>query len=324
MAATLIEATDTIEVKQIVCLVYGQPGARKTSLAQTADRPFTLAFDPGIYRAYARKACATFDTWGDVVQMCNDADRIRGGEVFADARYHNLVKHFVDARTIVIDTLGMLLDRLSAALVHESAKNGNRLGGLSLHGYGQLKTQFAQWIAPFRTAGQDLVLCCHEKAERNGDEAYYCPDIIGASYNTMMNHADMVGRMHLENGKTVISFNPTDRWMAKTPPCGYSTLTVPDFAVEPKYLSKLLTEAKASMGRVSAESASVVELVNAWQTRLEADPTLDELNAMLPELGHMANGIKTQCWHLTKQFAERVGSLIFDPHSKKFVRKGAA
>jgi hypothetical protein len=321
MAATLIEPTDVIEVKQVCCLLYGQPGARKSSAAQTADAPFTLAFDPGIYRAYGRRACALFETWGDVAKLGADADLLRAGKAPSwDKPYAALVSHFVEAKTIVTDTLGMCLEKMAAAIIAENVKHGNRMGGLSLQGYGVLKNLFAQWIAPMRSRGQHLVFICHEKIEKNGDAAYYCPDIVGGSYNTMMNYADAVGYMHFDGGKRVVDFAPTDQWMAKVPPCGWSKIELPDFANAPDFLAKLLDEAKASMGKISAESAALAATVAEWQTKIEAAKDLDALNAILPGLSALSVPAKAQVWSQILSATERA-ALIFDKPTKKFIPK---
>ncbi len=324
MAATLIEPTDAIEVKQVCCLIYGQPGARKSSLAQTADMPFTLAFDPGIYRAFGRRACALFETWGDVVKLCADGELLRSGKAIAgDAKYQTLVKHFVEAKTVNIDTLGMCLEKMSAAIIADSAKHGNKMGGLSLQGYGVLKNLFAQWIAPMRSRGQHLVLCCHEKNEKNGDSSYYCPDIVGGSYNTMMNYADAVGYMHFDSGKRVIDFAPTDQWMAKVPPCGWGQIQLPDFSTAPDFLAKLLDEAKASMGRISADSAALAATVAEWQAKIEAAKDLDQLNAILPGLSALSKPAKAQIWSIILSSTARA-NLVFDKEKKVFVQGNAA
>jgi len=301
MTAKLIQPTDPIEVSQICALCYGQPGSRKSSLCQTADEPITLAMDPGIYRAYGRKTAALFDTWRDVLDFNLDG-----------------------YKTVVVDTIGMCLDKLGQAVIADSPKNGNRLGGLSLQGYGQLKVQFAAWVTSCRARGQDLVFTAHEKVERNGDDPYYCPDIIGGSYATVMNVADCVGYLHHERGRQVIDFAPTDRWMAKSPPCGWGQLPLPDFGREPDYLARLLSEAKASMGRVSAASAEIAGMVEKWQDFLiNSGSDIDRINAALPDLGQLSNGVKKQAWHATVAYCEEHG-FAFDREAKRFVAKGAA
>jgi hypothetical protein len=325
MPARLIQSTEAIEVKQLCCLIYGQPGARKSSLAQTADRPFTFAFDPGIYRAYGRKACAMFDCWADVLDLTEDADRLRSGQQIKanglsgeDAdRYGQCVRELVDARTVVIDTLGMCLEKLAEAIIRDNAKHGNRLGGLSLQGYGVLKSQFAAWCAPMRARGQDLVFLCHEKAEKVGDAAYYCPDIVGGSYNTMMNYADVVGYMHFEGGKRVISFDPTDFWMAKSPPCGWATLALTDFGRDGDFLARLLAEAKSSMGRISQASAAVAAQVQQWRDYIAKLASAEDFNGAIANLTELKEPALSQVRKLLWDASAAKG-MTWDKTAKKY------
>ena len=302
MAVKIINPTDPIDVKQLCCLIYGQPSSRKSSLAQTADEPITLAFDPGIYRAHGRKAAAMFDTWEDVVRF--------------DAKPY---------KTLVIDTVSMCLAKLAQALIQENPKNGNRNGGLSLPGYGILKERFKAWVESCKSNNQDIVFIAQEKADRVGDESYYCPDIVGGSYNTLMESCDIVGYMHFENGKRVLDFNPTDRWMAKCPPCGWSQFVLPDFSKEPGFLAHLLAEAKASMGRISEASANAAKKLEEWQKLLDQDTcNLETLNkTCLPKLADMpkTDPVRNQAWHLIKQTAEAFDA-TFNATTKQFEKKG--
>ncbi len=301
----LLQPTEPIQVKQLCCLIYGQPGSRKSSAAQTANNPITIATDPGIYRAYGRKLAVDVETWADVLEACK-------------------LPEFESAQTIVVDTLGMALEKLGMAIIQDNSKHGNRMGGLSLQGYGVLKSMFAQWAGQLKGKGKDLVFLCHEKAEKVGDEAYYCPDIVGGSYNTVMNVADAVGYMHFDGGKRVIDFAPTDRWMAKAPPCGWGQITLPDFGSEPNFLGKLIEEAKASMGRISAASAEAAGVVGEWQQFLGDDPGLVGLNAKLPEMAAIkGKAIKAQVWHLVQEYAAK-NHLTFDAANKVFVGEEGA
>lgn len=303
MAARLIQPTDAIEVSHLCVLIYGQPGARKTSLAQTADEPITFAFDQGVYRAYGRKAAVLFDTWADVIGF--------------DTRPY---------KTIVVDTVGMCLDKLAVSVIAANAKNGNKLGGLSLPGFGVLKEQFKQWVSTCRERKQDLVFVAHEKDEKNGDDTYYRPDIVGSSYATLMNVCDLVGYLHFEGGRRVVDFAPSDRFMAKVPPWDRDAhIELPDFGREPRFLGDLIREAKASMGRVSEASAAVAQVVAGWQERLAADPSLADFNGFLadPALKELKGGVKAQVWALFEQHAKAAG-WAFDKAAKQFTAQEAA
>lgn len=328
MPARLVEAFEAIDVKQLVLLIYGQGGSRKTSIAQTAEKPFTLAFDGGIYRAFGRKACMFFDTWGDVVTFDQDAELVRhsnGGvpNRFTDPkdqeRYLRAIQYYVEARTIIVDTVGLCLDRMSEVIMSENTRNGNPMGGLSLQGFGALKNRFKQWSAPWRSRGQDVVLTCHQKENKKGDQSYFAPDIVGGSLNTILDHADAVGYMTFDGGHRTIDFYPNDRYFAKTPPCGWTRFKLPDFAKEPEFLAKLIAQAKESMGRISGESARLAQIVEEWRAKIEATPSAQALTELLPVLA--SAGVPEQCkrpiWVLATDRAKRAG-WQFDGAGKRF------
>lgn len=305
MSVKIVGPTESIDVKQLCIVEYGQPGSRKTSLAQTAEEPFTVATDPGIYRCFGRKGCGLVDTWADILEVAKTDE-------------------FEKAKTIIYDTLGMTLDKLGATIISDSPKNGNRMGGLSLQGYGVLANQFSQFVSNLKLRGKDVVFVAHEKIEGGGDDTYARPDIVGKSYGTVMNVSDMVGYMHFMNGKKIIDFAPSDRWMAKCPPWNReSHIELPDFGAQPDFLAKLISEAKASMGRISQDSAKIAAQVDEWRAKLKPEMKLTELNAMLPDLSKLPQIAKAQAWAATLAFAEPLG-LVFDAKTKAFKVKEAA
>ena len=112
MPAQLITETEPITVSSLAMLIYGPPGAWKTSVAQTAVNPVTLDFDKGIHRAFNRRAAFRFDCWNDV----NDPA---------------IAKHIAQSQTVVVDTIGRLLDLMSLGIIEENAKWGTRAGSRS-------------------------------------------------------------------------------------------------------------------------------------------------------------------------------------------------
>lgn len=300
MAARLIAPTEAIEVKQLCVVLYGQPGSRKTSLAQTADAPLTLAFDEGISRAFGRKHCYMFDTWDDV----------------RDCDYNGF-------NTIVLDTAGMAMEKLASFLIKQDHKNGMKSGALSIQGYGALASAFGRWVSELMQMGKDLVMICHEESEKSNEGAYYYPAFVGQKfYSVAMRYADLVGYLHFDNGQRCLNFNPTDRWMAKAPPCGWERMVLPDFSKEPNYLARLISEAKASMGKVSAASAQAAKEVEQWKKFFaSAGHNLAAVNGALPDIAAHSPGVKAQAWALFERNAKDQG-WEFDKATKQFFMAG--
>ena len=295
MAAHLIAETDIIDVSSLSMLIYGAPGVGKTYLAQTAADPITLDIDKGAHRAANRKAVMRFDKFADL----------------ADASVE-----IAKRKTIIVDTIGRLLDLLSADIIEKNAKHGSAVGGLTLQGFGALKARFAQWVNQLRLQGKDLVFICHEKEEKDGDDRIMRPDIQGGSYTEVMKFTDLVGYLYVDRqGRRSLDFNPSDRHLGKNAAQWQSMPVVQGTA---DMLGNLFADAKRIIGHTAEASASIARAVDDWTARLDADPTLIELNDMLPELSKLGTSAKSQVWAIILERATKY-ELTFDKASKKFV-----
>ena len=89
MAIKIIKATEALEVKNIIMLIYGKSGSGKTSLACTADKPLLLDFEKGSHRAKNRCDTVQISSKDELENLLRD-----------DLSNYN---------TIIIDTLSHLL-----------------------------------------------------------------------------------------------------------------------------------------------------------------------------------------------------------------------
>lgn len=299
MAAQLIEAVDVIDVSCLSMLIYGPPGGWKTSLAQTAENPITLDFDRGIHRAFNRQAALRFDAWADVAEAGEGSKALAG------------------RKTLVIDTIGRMLDLLTTDIVRQNAKHGSATGGLSLQGYGVLKARFACWMGQVRQGGFDVVMIAHEKEERDGDERTLRPDIQGGSYTEVMKFTDLVGYLGVNrDGKRVLDFNPSDRHLGKNA-AGWGPTHVPGLKEHPQFLANLLADAKFKIGKTAEASAALATVLDQWTTYLATTPKLAGFNDEVKELVDLPKPVKVQVWALVKRHAENRG-WEFDRHTKEF------
>lgn len=310
MAATLINETELIEVSNPPVLIYGQPGAGKTSLAQSAGNSLTLDFDGGAHRSQFRRKVLRFDSWDDVVEVDRRGLKDRQGNLV-------VLPHFGNFDVLALDTIGTLLKYASRSIIADNPKMGNRSGGLSQNGWGVLKDTFDAWIANLRAAGKQVVMIAHEKEEKEGDGKTKRPDISGGSYAIAMNNADIVGYLSYRGDRRWLAWDPTDAYFAKNG-ARLRSGPVPSLTDEPDFLSKVLAEAKANLGATAAASAAVAQAVGEWQTWLDSDPTLDDVHSRLPKLGELTNGTKRQVWHIV-QAALNAKGYTFDRDAKRFV-----
>ena len=166
---SLIKKPTELSVTYLVkALIYGQPGIGKTTLALSAPHSLLLDFDNGVNRVDARyqKDTVQVQSWEDVQNL--------------------LQENLSDYRTIVIDTVGKLLDYMTAYLIRTQPKMGKRDGNLTQNGYGARKVMFKNFVNQISMMGKHLVFVAHDKEISSEDERVVRPEIGGSSGNDLI------------------------------------------------------------------------------------------------------------------------------------------
>lgn len=273
MTIHITRSTDQITVQTLTLLIYGSPGIGKTSLAFTAEAPLLLDFDRGAYRSGFRKDTVQVERWSDVSSLS--------------------ASDISDYKTIVVDTVGRLLDMMSADIIQRNPKMQGFGGALSLQGYGALKAAYATWLGSLTSMGKDVVLVAHEREDKKGDEIIVRPDIQGGSYGEVFKRADGIAYMYRSGRTTMLDFSPTDRWIGKNA-AGFEPLAVPDFNTRSDYFASVIADTKTALNRMSEEQQRVVAEIAAWQDRAEQSTTAAEINALVVEAGKLVAPVGPQ------------------------------
>jgi len=301
MALKIVSAADPIEVTQLRMMIYGQPGAWKSSVAFTADKPLMLDFDGGAQRSAYRRDTVRISSWDEIAQITAD--------------------DLAPYKTLVIDTVGRALDFLSASLVAEEPKFAKR-GALTLQGYGALKSTFASWIARINTLGLDVVMVAHDKETTNErDTKIVRPDITGGTYNEIFKLADAVGYLYLNGQRHVLDFNPTENYVGKNP-AQLDIIEVPA-NMPSDFLAHRIADIKAALGQISAEGQKIVAAVTEFRAKLEQIDHPDDLTAQIAEVNAMDEPLRSQCGAVIKARGEVLG-FEFDRKAKAWKQKEAA
>lgn len=263
---TITKQDDTITVNTITMLIYGQPGSWKTSLGCTTERPLVLDFDGGIYRTPFRKDSVRITTWEDILGLT--ADDL--------APYH----------TVVVDTVGRLLDALAIYLIQQNPKLGRGAGALTLQGFGELKSTYAAWLKTLLSYGKDILLIAHDREEKDNDAIIVRPDIQGGSYGEVFKRADAIGYMYRAAKGVTLDFNPSERWVGKN--AGQLTAQlVPNFASVTDYGAGIIRDIKAALNRMSQENRQALDAVAQWKARCDAATDAAGVNALVAAVSKM-------------------------------------
>ena len=193
------EAKQTLNI-----LIYGRPGIGKTTLACSAPGALLMDFDRGIDRVDAA---------------------YQAGDIYEPERWEDLqlavaeLAQTPSAKTIVIDTIGKLLD-MAVDYVRRARPNLIQNDGTpSVKGYGYRNQLFKEFLSSLNACGKSVVFVSHEvedKVKINREEVTTMrPNITGSNRNEIIQDLDLMGYMQIVNGQRTITFDQNENILAK-------------------------------------------------------------------------------------------------------------
>lgn len=295
MSIKIRTASDPVDVRTLVLLLYGQPGIGKTSTAFTTDRPLLLDFDRGAHRSANRRDHVVIESWSDVDSLTE-----------SDLEPYDSVS---------VDTVGRALDSMTVDMIRRTPKLDAGGGALSLRGWGQLKTRFATWLATVRSYGLDVVLLAHDRENRDGDTVIVRPDVQGGSYGEVFRSADAVAYMRSDNGRK-LEFSPSDRWLAKNP-AALEPVPVPS-PLPGDFLAELLGSLKEAIAAQANESQKIAATVAKYRDAIAESSTSKEFGDILEHIGDESRAVSIPAKSILWKRAKDLG-FDFDAKEKLFV-----
>lgn len=202
------ELTSSATIK---CLIYGQPGMGKSTLALSAPNPVLLDFDGGARRINGAHQVDTLQVteWQQIIDLL-------------------ATNELAPYATIVVDTVGKMLDYLGAYIMKREPKYAQRDGSLSLKGFGARKVAFIEFIKKISIMGKHLVFVAHEREDKDGDKRFIRPEIGGSSLGDLIKELDLVGYMRANGYTREICWSGTDAFYGKNACNLPKTMPVPE------------------------------------------------------------------------------------------------
>jgi len=227
-------------------LLYGVPGAGKTTLALSSPNPVLIDCDNGIHRVQA----AHRTPFLPVTSYKEIQDLLGSGEL----------NQF---DSIVIDTAGKLLDYMSADIIKNNPKMGKSDGALSLQGYGVRKQMFVNLIKQINIMGKHAVFVAHDKEDKRDDDVVMRPEISGSSCADLMKELDWVAYMEMNGNQRTISFAPCSRYYAKNSARMNDIMVVPALSADTpnNFLTRVFSKVQAAIEEESAETSRYTTLM---------------------------------------------------------------
>ena len=299
MTLKIVKASEPIKIKTINVLIYGQAGIGKTSTGFTSKNPLCLDFDKGSHRSQFRKDTVRIEHWADVNGL--DAPSLK------------------PYSTVIIDTVGCLLDKLAEDIGTKNPKL-RRGDTLTLQGYGELRGRFVGWIKRLGMMGKDIVFIAHDKEDKQNDDLFVRPDIVGGSRGEIFKLSDGVAYMFRRDGKTILDFSPRDECLGKNP-AQIDPLIVPSFHDEPDWLDGILTKAKSIMGQVATSQSQAEDLLTRFTEDISCIKSAADANEILGEVNSLEKGpVVTQIKKKLQAKVKKVG-LEWVKSAKAFLPK---
>lgn len=252
----------------ISCLIYGQPGTGKTTLALSADKPVLIDLDRGLYRVEKRFQCPSLqvENYQQILDLIN-SDELR------------------PFNTIVIDTLGKLVDRMGDFVARQNPKFKQGDGTLSVKAWGAIKVQFSNLIKTIFNMNKSVIFVAHEKEDKDGDIRFVRPDVSGSSGKDIVKELDLMGYMEMKGNKRTVSFTPNEKYYAKNALNLPPVIEVPDTASGNTFFQDKIVAAVAEKRRQEAELLADYEsLKNVIETKVGEIKDIAGLNEVYGEI----------------------------------------
>ena len=193
-----IKKKNEIELpKTIVGCITGVCGIGKTTLALSAPKPLLLDTDNGIHRVQSEYR-------SDVVQVKSYQDIL-----------DVLEEDLSDYETIVIDTLGELVNFMLKYFADKDKSLITRGGTLNIKVWGLVKTEFESLKLKLQLLNKHLIFVSHVKEDKDGENKVYRMDVAGSTSETVTKILDFLGFCEVLGKTRSISFTPSARFYAK-------------------------------------------------------------------------------------------------------------
>lgn len=298
---SLIKKKEEIELpKTIVGCITGVCGIGKTTLALSAPKPLLLDTDNGIHRVQSeyRVDCVQVKSYEDILEV--------------------LEEDLSDYETIVIDTLGELVNFMLKYFADKDKSLITRGGTYNIKIWGFIKQEFQNLKLKLQLLNKHLIFVSHVKEDKDGENKVYRMDVAGSTSETVTKILDFLGFCEMLGKSRSISFTPSARFYAKNSIELNDYLEIPQLKTGDKndFLTKEVIE--PTIAKRKQESAALKINEEKLQQGRYLIEQATEPNAVLMAFKEMDLSIYNKKV-LFKELSEKFSDYKFDRKKGEFV-----
>ncbi|MCM1066412.1 MAG: ATP-binding protein [Muribaculaceae bacterium] len=293
---SIVKKDDVRPERSTITVIYGMPGAGKTSLGITAEHPILIDTDRGYDRATHRVDTVVANCWEDIT---SEIDTIK------------LYK------TTVLDTAKACLDDYLSEFV---CKRDYKLRTNALKRYGAMADEFKAFVNTLRANGSDLIFICHDKETTEGDITKHAPDCTGQSKDLLIRIADQVGYVGIQNKQRVITFEPRDNYVGKDV-AQLGSIVIP-LAPSKEYdscMSDIIKRVKRALNDKSEAQRKAQKQLEELRAKVGAVESIEGIESVLQDMKELPAVMKKPFFAELKESLATKG-FVWDGAAKKFVK----